>query len=166
MRLKGCTTRIVPNQSAFGKRNQSAGENHPLPVSKLACLLVRLNHLSLPCGEQKRQNPASVKCWEIIANRLSKAGWNLGWVSAIDSEGRTIWIADAHRGDGKRFVVHADERLTAFLELESATRNTLVPGDLAAPRTKETRSFQLTMKMVLLVRFCGSMPIDCANASA
>ncbi len=31
-----------------------------------------------------------------------------------------IWIADAHRGDGKRFVVRADEKLTAFLELESA----------------------------------------------
>jgi hypothetical protein len=26
---------------------------------------------------------------------------------------------DAHRDDGKRFVVRADERLTAFLELES-----------------------------------------------
>ena len=37
----------------------------------------------------------------------------------MDSEGRTIWIVDAHRGDGKRFVVHADEKLTAFLELES-----------------------------------------------
>jgi hypothetical protein len=33
--------------------------------------------------------------------------------------GRAIWIADAHRGDGKRFVVHADEKLTAFVELES-----------------------------------------------
>jgi hypothetical protein len=31
-----------------------------------------------------------------------------------------IWIADAHRGDGKHFVVHADELLTAFVELESA----------------------------------------------
>jgi hypothetical protein len=41
-------------------------------------------------------------------------------VSAIDSSGRTIWIADAHRGDGKRFIVHADEKLTAFLELERA----------------------------------------------
>jgi hypothetical protein len=46
----------------------------------------------------------------------------LGWVSAIDHEGRTIWIADAHRGDGKRFVVHADEKVAAFLELESAVR--------------------------------------------
>ena len=33
-------------------------------------------------------------------------------------EGRTIWIADAHRGDGKRFIVHADEKLSAFVELE------------------------------------------------
>jgi hypothetical protein len=39
-------------------------------------------------------------------------------VSAIDSNGRTIWIADAHRGDGKRYVVHADEKLSAFVELE------------------------------------------------
>ena len=38
----------------------------------------------------------------------------------MDSEGQTIWIVDAHRGDGKRFVVHADEILTAFLELEAA----------------------------------------------
>jgi hypothetical protein len=34
----------------------------------------------------------------------------------------TIWIADAHRDNGKRFVVHADEKLTAFVELESAIR--------------------------------------------
>jgi hypothetical protein len=39
---------------------------------------------------------------------------------AVDSNGRTIWIADAHRGDGKRFVVRAGEKLTAFVELESA----------------------------------------------
>ena len=30
----------------------------------------------------------------------------------------TIWIAYAHRGDGKRFVVRGDEKLTAFVELE------------------------------------------------
>jgi len=59
--------------------------------------------------------------WEIIADNLSKAGFSWGCVSAIDSSGRTIWIADAHRDDGKRFVVHADEKLTAFLALEIAT---------------------------------------------
>jgi hypothetical protein len=52
-----------------------------------------------------------VKSWEIIADRISKVGWSLGWVSAVDSRGRTIWIVDAHRGDGKRFIVHADIKL-------------------------------------------------------
>ena len=37
----------------------------------------------------------------------------------LDSNGRTIWIVDAH-GYGKRFIVHADEILTAFVELEAA----------------------------------------------
>ena len=57
-----------------------------------------------------------VKYWEIIADNLSKAGWSWGCVSALDSNGRTIFVADAHRDDGKR----ADEKLTAFVELESA----------------------------------------------
>src|SRR4029450_13596161 len=54
------------------------------------------------------------KYWEIIADNLSKASWSWDCVSAIDSNGRTIWIADAHRGDGKRFVVRADDMLTTF----------------------------------------------------
>ena len=66
-----------------------------------------------------RQLESRMKYWEIIADNLSKAGWSWGCVSAVDCEGRTIWIADAHRGDGKRFVVRADEKLTAFMELES-----------------------------------------------
>ena len=61
-----------------------------------------------------------MKYWEIIADNLSKAGWSWGCIAAVDSEERTIWIVDAHRDDGKRFVVHADEKLTAFLELERA----------------------------------------------
>lgn len=59
-----------------------------------------------------------MKSWEIIAERLSEAGWSWGCVSTINSKGQTIWIVDAHRGDGKRFVVHADEKLSAFVELE------------------------------------------------
>jgi hypothetical protein len=61
-----------------------------------------------------------VKFWEIIADNLSKAGWSWDCVSALDCEGRTIWIVDAHRDDGKRYIVHAEEKLTAFLELETA----------------------------------------------
>jgi hypothetical protein len=41
-------------------------------------------------------------------------------IEVIAARRRTIWIADAHRDDGKRFVVQADEKLTAFLELEVA----------------------------------------------
>jgi len=50
---------------------------------------------------------------------------SLGYVSAIDSNGRTIWIVDAHRDDGRRFVESEEEKLTAFLELESAIRGWL-----------------------------------------
>jgi len=63
-----------------------------------------------------------VKYWEIIADNLSKAAWSWGCVSALDSNGRTIFVVDAHRGDGKRFVVRADEKLSAFVELESVIR--------------------------------------------
>ncbi len=50
--------------------------------------------------------------WEIVADKLSKAGWSWRCVSAIDANGRTIWIADAHRDDGKRLVVRAVGDLT------------------------------------------------------
>jgi hypothetical protein len=62
--------------------------------------------------------------------------------SLTDSNGRTIWIADAHRDDGQRFVVHADEKLTAFVELEwaiwgarAAVRQTT---PVTRPRTSDT----------------------------
>ena len=65
---------------------------------------------------------------------LSKAGWSWGCVAVIDREGRTIWIVDAHRGDGQRFVVHADEKLSAFLELEKSR-----PGIIALPKCRIMR---------------------------
>jgi hypothetical protein len=40
----------------------------------------------------------------------------------VDSGGQTIFVVDAHRDDGKRFVVRADEKLTAFTEFEAAIR--------------------------------------------
>jgi hypothetical protein len=82
----------------------------------------RSYHFVIAVWRAKRQNPRVKRYWEIIADNLRKAGWSWGCVSAIDSNGRTIWIVDAHRGDGKRFVVRADEKLAAFMELASATR--------------------------------------------
>jgi hypothetical protein len=63
-----------------------------------------------------------VKYREIPADNLSKAGWSWGCVATVDSNGRTVFVADAHRDDGKRFVVHADEKLTAFIEMQAAVR--------------------------------------------
>ena len=47
----------------------------------------------------------------------------------VDALGRTIFVADAHRGDGKRFVVDADEKLTAFLELESQSSSSRITAN-------------------------------------
>jgi hypothetical protein len=72
----------------------------------LSALVIALVHitLSLPCGAQKKDRIRRVKYWEIIADNLSKAGWTWGCVSAADCQGRTIWIVDAHHGDGKRLL--------------------------------------------------------------
>jgi hypothetical protein len=39
----------------------------------------------------------------------------LGCVATVNSNGQTIFVADAHHGDNQRFVVRADEKLTAFV---------------------------------------------------
>jgi len=61
----------------------------------------------------------------------------LGWVAALDSEGRTIWIVDAHPDNGKRFVVHADGQVRdpAVLRTIQALRQAIrvmeaQPGEL------------------------------------
>ena len=63
-----------------------------------------------------------MKFWEVIADNLSKAGWTWGCVATVDSNGQTIFVADAHRDNGKRFIVTADKKLRAFLELQRVTR--------------------------------------------
>jgi hypothetical protein len=52
-----------------------------------------------------------------VVSLLSKADWSWSYVSTVDSRGRTIFVADAHCDDGKRFVARSEEKLTAFLEL-------------------------------------------------
>jgi hypothetical protein len=89
-------------------------------------ILFHASHRKLGMSDRNRDNllvgesPKHVQ--EIIADNLSNAGFSWGCCSAIDSNGRTIWIADAHRGDEKRFLAHAEEKLTAFVELDAAIR--------------------------------------------
>jgi hypothetical protein len=55
-----------------------------------------------------------------IAENLTKAGWRCRCISSTDHEGRQFWVAAAERDDAGRFIVRADEKLTAFVELEAA----------------------------------------------
>jgi hypothetical protein len=59
---------------------------------------------------------------EIIADNLKKAGWSLGYVAAMNCEGRQSGLLTRITATERRFVVRADEKQTAFLELESAIR--------------------------------------------
>jgi hypothetical protein len=54
-----------------------------------------------------------MKYWEIIADRLHAEGWSYGIAEHFTKHG-LLFCVDAHR-DGKRFIVKADDLLTAFL---------------------------------------------------
>jgi len=58
-----------------------------------------------------------MKYWEILPDKPSAAGWSWGYCSAVTRDGWR-WIVDAH-GHGRRYIVHSDELLTAFLHLEA-----------------------------------------------
>jgi hypothetical protein len=60
--------------------------------------------------------------WETITDRLRKAGWRCGCISRTDHKGRQFWVAAAEREGAGRFIVHADDMPTAFMELVAAIR--------------------------------------------
>jgi hypothetical protein len=72
--------------------------------------------------QQAESGRSRVKYWKSSLTISVKPVGDKAAFSALDSNGRTFFVADAHRNDGKRFVVRADEKLTAFLELEVAIR--------------------------------------------
>ena len=76
-----------------------------------------------------------VKNWEIVVNKIIRAGFCVDWVSALDNHGRRVWIIDAHR-EGKRFIMRADEMLTAFVELQRALHQFAVALVLQCPTIK------------------------------
>jgi hypothetical protein len=57
-----------------------------------------------------------MKYWEIIADRWNAECWSYGIAQHFTEHG-FLFCIDAHR-DGKRFIVKADDLLTAFLSLE------------------------------------------------
>lgn len=65
---------------------------------------------------------------ETVRDNLRKAGWNCGCISSTDHKGRQFWVVAAERKDAGRFIVHADEMRTAFLELQTAIHRQLKTG--------------------------------------
>lgn len=64
-----------------------------------------------------------MRYWELIADGLRRDGWSLGWFSFTKNGGnRSMWSADATKGDGRRIVVQAEDLTVAFLELETQCR--------------------------------------------
>jgi hypothetical protein len=87
-----------------------------------------------------------VKYWEIIADNLSKAGWELGlrvglWIAKGERSGLLTHTAT------ESGLLRADEKLTAFLELEAAIRFAMRCG-LASPsiRARELAGLQEQMQ--------------------
>ncbi len=66
--------------------------------------------------------PEGEKYWELIANGLAKDGWSYGVVSFWGKDGQRMHCVDAIRGDGPRIIVHADDLLAGFLEVEAACK--------------------------------------------
>ena len=64
---------------------------------------------------------------------------------------RTIFVADAHREDRKRFAVRADEKLRAFLELEG-----LADEPLRLCSVGQTGDFRLLARWNDLLMFAAA----------
>jgi hypothetical protein len=73
-----------------------------------------------------------VKYWEIIADRLHAEGWSDGIAEHLTKRG-LLFCVDAQR-DGKRFIVKADDLLTAFLSLE---RDAIAPKGANGNATRQ-----------------------------
>jgi hypothetical protein len=89
-----------------------------LPWIALTASALRINY--------RKKSAFSKEAKKSVGDAIIKAGFSVGWISAFDDYGRTVWIVDAHR-EGKRFVVRADEKQTAFVEIESAIRAARTP---------------------------------------
>lgn len=117
---------IVPVISRFCRNIEPQGAANATVTTLV--VMPPVYHFVILLWSAKPAESRGMKYWELIADNLSKAGWSWGCVATMDREGQTIFVADAHRDDGNRFVVRADEKLTAFLELGAAIRRNGVIG--------------------------------------
>ena len=74
-----------------------------------------------------------MKYREVMADRLHADGWSYGIAEHLTKHG-LLFCVDAHRG-GKRFIVKADDLLTAFLSLE---RDAIAPKGANGNATRQS----------------------------
>jgi len=88
----------------------------------------------------------------LIADILSETGLTGSRTEGVDPNGRTIFVADARRSDGRRFLVRADDKLTAFLELNRQLWQT---SPLGVNLSEETNSLPTSKRA--RARRCSSL---------
>src|SRR6266478_1931631 len=93
--------------------------NSPTCKARAICIADRdrISMTGTPCctGLAKSGIMPPMKSWEIVADKLSAAGWSWGYCSAVTKDGWR-WIVDAHR-EGRRYIVHSDECVRSFKSL-------------------------------------------------
>ena len=103
----GFSSRLKPTISGGHDlfRETSFGKIRRVPHSKLTHLETPINRLFpdyafriLP--RQAEATMLTMKYWEVIADKLSAAGWTWDYCSAVTRHGWR-WVVDAHRGDGR-----------------------------------------------------------------
>jgi hypothetical protein len=93
--------------------------SQPFPgfLSQLGGAMRRATHdCNLRCDDSV--NATGRLSLKISAKLVGVGAASRPWIFRGERSG----LLDAHRDDGKRFVVRADEKLTAFLELRRAVR--------------------------------------------
>ena len=80
----------------------------------------RARRIPTETGFKLRGGPELTTIERLPVCNLLPSSW--GCVSTVDREGQAMFLAEAHRDNGKRFVAHAEEKLTAFVELEAGIR--------------------------------------------
>ena len=74
-----------------------------------------------------------MRYWEIIADKLSAAGWKWGYRSTVTPYGWP-WVVDAHRREGKCYVIEFNELLSALLDLEAMPLRARIEHALTSDR--------------------------------
>ena len=91
-----------------------------LPIIQTAEGPERLRGLGDSSGDENGSD--AMKYWEIIADNLSKAGFSWGGSQPLIPTGEQFGLLMHIATTENVSVIHADELLTAFMELESAIR--------------------------------------------